>query len=140
MEAASSIAGLISVAGLVLEGIQTLRTFCLDFKAAGSDVQETADDLRGLGSALEQLEQVHHHEGLQPSTVTLLRRAVINCKEDVDKWLRAIKNARYHDKKGFQRVLKRLGATLDCGRRGELRQKISSHRGQLTLALELLGR
>ena len=160
MEAASSIAGLASLAGLVLEGIKTLRTFCLDFKAAGTDLQETAglrspittpvenrsrlhyitDDLQSLGSALSQLGSVTSQEGIQPSTVTLLRRTVIGCKEDVDKWLVAIHQANYQDKKGISRILKRMNATFDCSRRGELRQKIASHRSQLGLALELFGR
>ena len=140
MDPASNIAGLVSLAALVLEGISTLRTFCLDFKQAGSDIQDTANDLYGLQTVLGQLTTLPTANLFQPSTVTLLRRTIIDCKEDIDKWLYATNDARYSDKKGLKRVWKRLNATLDFGRRGDLRQKISSHRSQLGLVLELLGR
>ena len=140
MDPASAVAGLISLAGLVLEGVQTLRTFCLDYKHAGRDIHDTAADIQSLATVIAQLQELSSVEAAQPSTLTLLRHSIIACKQDVDTWLSAIQSTRFCDKKGVQRSLKRLSAALDWSRRGHLRQKIASHRAQLSLVLELFGR
>ena len=140
MEAAGSVAGLVSLAGLVVEGIQTLRTFCLNYGSAGTDIADTAEDLSSLSATIGQLSTIQVDSTAQKSTIALLRRSILTCKDDIDHWLVAVEAADFRDKKGLKRFAKRLTTTFDFSRRSDLRQKIASHRSQLALVVELLGR
>lgn len=140
MEAAASVAGLISLAGLTAQAVGTLYTFCHNYKHASDNVRDLFDDLNGLQTILQQLQIFPPSSAFQAGTVQLLERQLNLCKVDVERWQEHADKVDPGPPKGIRNFKRTSKAALQQTHINDLRAKISAHRGQLGLLLEMLGR
>ena len=139
MDPASSIAGLLGLIGLALQAASGLHEFCLHFRNAPTEAEEIANDILGLQKILE------HVRGLpldvcRASTLTMLRDEILDCTVQLDTWLQKAKDGDPTPLKGVKRLGKRTSTAFGYHQFAELRSKVASHRAQLNLILDVVGR
>lgn len=140
MEAAASVAGLLGLAGLVIQGVTTLQTFCSNFEGASQDATDAIRDLRGIQNILEQLSTFPKHDAFRSSTIAMLEREVQECGLDVDRWVGQIAKLDPSAKKRLKRFKSKASSAFKHAEIVEMRGKTASHRSQLTILVEMLGR
>lgn len=140
MEVAASVAGLVSLAGLTAQAIGTLYTFCHNYKHASDNVRDLFDDLNALQSILQRLQNIPKTDVFQVATLQQLERQLKYCNVDVERWQQHAAKVDPGPPKGIKNFKRTSKAALQHGHINDLRAKISAHRGQLSLLLELLGR
>ncbi|KAL9093186.1 MAG: hypothetical protein Q9159_000363 [Coniocarpon cinnabarinum] len=88
MEAAASIAGLVTLAGNILQSCQSIRAFYRDFKTINRITTDALDDLDELSKILEHLRRSSSgRNNFKLSTVVLLDQHLQRCESDVKTWL-----------------------------------------------------
>ncbi|PMD30860.1 hypothetical protein L207DRAFT_519965 [Hyaloscypha variabilis F] len=144
MDLASSIAGLVGLAGLAVQSASTLYVFCRKVPRVAAEVEAVIDEVEKLKQTLESIqEMVSDRKILKPSSrtsgvITKLEEELTRCAVDVEAWNTCMAALKIDDGKWAKNALKTLKLAADGGRFSETRLKISSHRGQLTLLVDLL--
>jgi hypothetical protein len=144
MDLASSIAGLIGLAGLAVQSASTLYTFCHKMPQVAGDVEAIIVEVRRVSQTLEMMKHVVIHRAVQnlsPRTsviVAKLREEIKQCTADLEAWNSSMTALKMRDGKWIENMTKKLKLVADTGRFLETKVNISSHRNQLVLLMELL--
>ena len=144
MDLASSVAGLIGLAGLAVNSASTLYTFCRKLPRVAGEVEAVLDEVRRLSQTLGSIQQVVGDRGTQtasartPGVVVKLQEEITRCTADLETWTSSMAALEMDDGKWAKNSVKKLKLAADAGRFSETRLKISSHRNQLALLVELL--
>jgi hypothetical protein len=144
MDLASSVAGLIGLAGLAVNSASTLYTFCRKIPRVAGEVEAILDEIQRLSKTLESIQHVVGDRGTQKASartsdlVVKLQEEITRCTADLETWTSSMAALEMEDGKWAKNSVKRLKLAADAGRFSETRLKISSHRDQLALLVELL--
>jgi len=144
MDLASSVAGLIGLAGLVVQSASTLYTFCHKIPRVAGEVEAIVNEIGKLNQSLESIRHAIADRATQKlsprskEVVTKIREQVKQCTSDLDAWNSSMTALRMNDGKWAGNAIKKLKLAADAGRFLEMRGKISAHRDQLVLLVELL--
>jgi hypothetical protein len=144
MDLASSVAGLIGLAGLVVNSASTLYTFCRKIPKVAGEVEAILDEVRRLSQTLGSIQQVVGDRGMQKTSartsgvVVKLQEEITRCTADLETWTSSVAALETEDGKWAKNTVKKLKLAADAGRFSETRLKISTHRDQLALLVELL--
>jgi hypothetical protein len=144
MDLASGAAGLISLAGLAIQSASTLYTFCHKLPRVAGEVEAIISEIRALSQTLESIQQItsdREAQKLSARTSELfakLQEGVARCTADLEAWNTGMAALKMEDGKWAKNAVKKLKLAADTGRFSETKLKISAHRGQLGLLLELL--
>lgn len=144
MDVASSVAGLIGLAGLAVQSATSLYTFCRKIPRVASEVEAVIDEVRCLNQTLESIQQLVSDRGMQKASsrtnnvIVKLEEEIIRCTKDLEAWNTCMAALKMEDGKWAKNVVKRLKLAADGGKFSEMRLKIASHREQLVLLVELL--
>jgi hypothetical protein len=144
MDLASSIAGLLGLAGLAVQSASTLYTFCHKMPRVAGDVEAIIGEVRRVSQTLETMKHVVIHRAVQnlsPRTsvvVAKLREEIKLCTADLEAWNSSMTALQMRDGKWIENMTKKLKLVADSGRFLEIKVNLSSHRNQLVLLMELL--
>ncbi|KAH8761929.1 hypothetical protein BGZ57DRAFT_931548 [Hyaloscypha finlandica] len=144
MDLASGAAGLISLAGLAVQSASTLYTFCHKVPRVAGEVEAIISEIRALIQALESIQQIASDREAQKCSartsgvIAKLQEGVTRCTADLEAWNTGMAALKMEDEKWAKNAVKKLKLAADAGRFSETKLKISTHRGQLGLLLELL--
>jgi hypothetical protein len=144
MDLASSVAGLIGLAGLVVNSASTLYTFCRKIPKVAGEVEAILDEVRRLSQTLGSIQQVVGDRGTQTASartfglVVKLQEEITSCTADLKTWKSSMAALEMKDGKWAKNTVKKLKLAADAGRFSETRFQISAHRDQLALLVELL--
>ena len=139
MDGASSIAGLVSLSGLVLQSASFLYRFCSKYKNLAEEIQSIVQDITRLQSLLQHVERTIKDDletrSQSSEALTELQIETKECEMDLSTWLQALQQLHETDQRPSKRIIEKLKAAANEGRFTQMRVKISSHRQQLELRL-----
>jgi predicted nucleic acid-binding Zn-ribbon protein len=144
MDLASAVAGLLGLAGLAVQCASTLYTFCRKIPRVAVEVEAVLDEIRRLKQTLESIQQVDSDRSAQTMSirtkgvVSKLQDEIVRCTTDLEAWNTCMAALEMEDGKWAKNSIKKLKLAADKGMFSETRLKISSHRDQLALLIELL--
>lgn len=144
MDLASSLAGLLGLTGLAIQSASTLYTLCRKIPRVAGEVEAIISEVRGLSETLGSIQQVASHRTAQKASartsgvVAKLGEEIVRCTKDLEAWTSCMTALKMEDGKSAKNMVKKLKLAADTGRFSETRLKISSHRDQLGLLIELL--
>lgn len=144
MDLASSVAGLIGLAGLAVQSASALYTFCRKIPRVAGEVEAIISEVRRLSQTLEAVKQVasdrtsHKFSSRTSRVIAELGEEIAQCTRDLDAWNTSMVALKMRDGKWARDAMKKLKLAADAGRFSESRLKISAHRDQLALLIELL--
>jgi signal transduction protein with GAF and PtsI domain len=144
MDLASSVASLIGLAGLAVQSASTFYTFCHKIPRVAGEVEAIVNEIQRLNQTLESIRHViddRTAQKLSPRTngvIAKLQDQVKQCTTDLEAWNKSVTALKMRDGKWSSNAVKKLKLAADAGRFLEMRGKISAHRDQLTLLVELL--
>ena len=139
MDGFSSIAALLSLIGLAVQTTSGLHELCSRCKGSTRDVKDLASDMYALQNVMKQLHGLPL-DACTVSTLAGLQYDVSKCKSDLDEWLVQLQKADPDESSGFARVGKKVGLSIGHNLIGEVREKVASHRAQLSLQVGIVGR
>ena len=102
------------------------------------------DEIRRLKETLESIQQVASDRGTIKlssrisGVIVKLQDEIRRCESDLEAWNTSVDALRMEDGRWAKNALKKLKLAADGGRFLEMRSKVSSHRDQLSLLVELL--
>ena len=139
MDGASSIAGLVSLAGLVLESAGFLYKFCSTYKKLAGEVKSVIQDVTRLQDLLKHIERVNSDalviNSQDPRALIELEKDIKACEIDLMMWLQALQELQQSSNTSSKKITMSLKAVANGGKFSEMRAKIASHRQQLELQL-----
>lgn len=142
MDGASSVAGLISLAALVLQSATLLYTFCSKYKHIAPEVEAVVQDITRLQALLQQVDRIITDvwvtRSQHPTALLELEMEIRACQNDLDIWLRGLQEFEQSSTNSSKKFLKMLKAAADEGKFSGMRTKIASHRQQLELRLSCM--
>jgi predicted nucleic acid-binding Zn-ribbon protein len=144
MDLASGAAGLISLAALAVQSASTLYTFCRKVPRVAGEVEAIISEIRALSQTLESIQQIASDREAQKFSastsrmIAKLQEGVARCTADLEAWNTGMAALKMEDGKWAKNAVKKLKLAADAGRFSETRLKISAHRDQLGLLLEIL--
>lgn len=128
----------------MVNSVSTLYTFCRKIPRVAGEVEAIIDEIRRLSQTLESIQQIVGDRGTQKASVrtssliSKLQEAIARCTADLETWTSSLAALGMEDGKWAKNSVKRLKLAADAGRFSETRLKISSHRDQLALLVDLL--
>jgi hypothetical protein len=144
---ASSIAGLLSLAGNCISGAQNLRSLYQDIATASQTVQSFFKDLNSLIRTLEDVRNfLEKIQSLAPTLVlddvslTTLKLQLEDCDSDVFSWLRAAQSTKTVDGKGTRGWFRKFWKAMDKQSIESYRRDMQRRRTEIAVALSLVGR
>ena len=140
--AASSIAGLVGLAGQCVSGIITLKNFYSDMASACTTISHFLRDLNALLTALSQVEEVCRKitDPVSNFVISPLYIHLEDCKKDVFKWLETARDLRPACDKGRRAWFKKFWVAGNQNAVDSIRREISRHQQGIALNLLILGR
>ncbi|MCJ1380774.1 hypothetical protein MMC17_003883 [Xylographa soralifera] len=142
MDPASSAAGLIGLAGLLVNSASFLYRFCSSYKQVAEEVSSLVESIQNLQALLRHIEDILRHD-----TVRALQSAqfivewdgrVKECENDLGTWLQATRLFQSGDAKSFKKCVRNLKAAADEGRFQKMRLRLGAHHEHLSLHLNIL--
>ena len=141
---ASSLAGLISVAGQGIDGIIKLRNLYLEVASASKTIAFFLHDINSLLRVLYDVEKLlcmisasDQPDGLDLDAASLQTQLEL-CNQDVFKWLKKARDLRPASSYvGWQ---KKIWVGINQGPIKNIREEISRHKQTIELSLSILGR
>jgi hypothetical protein len=144
MDLASSAAGLIGLAGLAVQPASALYTFCRKIPRVAGEVEAIISEVRRLSQTLEWIQHVASDRTTQKlssrtnGVIAKLQDEIAQCTTDLEAWKSSLAALKLGDGKWAGNALKKLKLAADTGRFSQTRLKISAHKDQLALLIELL--
>lgn len=139
MDGASGIAGLISLAGLVLESVSFLYKYCSRYKKLAEEVESVVQDITRLQGLLQHIERTNGDalvvSSQHPKALVELEMEIQTCETDLSTWLQSLQQFQRTNGRSSKKIIENLKAVANEGRFIEMRAKIASHRQQLELWL-----
>jgi hypothetical protein len=142
LEVAASVAGLIGLVGLFVQSATTLYTFCHNIPRVAAEVGGLVQEVERLNNVLSLLHPMILNatsHSLSPRVVKQLEEEIGTCTENLATWLGSMKGVEEAEKISIRSCIKKLKLAADSNRFSDMRIRLSSHRGQLGILLELLG-
>jgi hypothetical protein len=121
-----------------------LYTFCHKLPRVAGEVEAIISEIRALSQTLESIQQITSDREAQKfsartsGVIAKLQDGVARCTADLEAWNTGMAALKVEDGKWAKNAVKKLKLAADAGRFAETRSKISSHRDQLVLMMELL--
>jgi hypothetical protein len=128
----------------VVNSASTLYTFCRKIPKVAGEVEAILDEVLRLSQTLGSIQQVVGDRGMQKTSartsgvVVKLQEEITRCTADLETWTSSVAALETEDGKWAKNTVKKLKLAADAGRFSETRLKISTHRDQLALLVELL--
>jgi hypothetical protein len=144
MDLASSVAGLLGLAGLAVQSASTLYTFCRKIPQVAGEVQAIINEVGRLSETIKSIQQVVSDRTTQKSSprtfgvIAKLQDEITRCMAGLEVWTASMAALEMENGKRAKNMIKKLKLAADVGRFSDMRLKISSHREQLALLVELL--
>ena len=142
MDPASSVAGLIGLAGLLIKSASFLYRFCSSFKQVAEEVSSLVRSIENLQALLRYIEEILRQDaarGLQSTQfIAEWKERIEECERDLRTWLQAIQLFQSGDPKVFRKCVRNLKAAADEGRFRKMRLRLSAHYEHLSLHLDIL--
>ncbi|MCJ1403748.1 hypothetical protein MMC11_006971 [Xylographa trunciseda] len=142
MNVASSVAGLVGLAGLLLQSASFLYRFCSNYHQVAEEVSSLVGSIENLQALLRHIEDI-----LRRDTVKALQslqciaewdKRVKECEKDMGAWLQTIQVFQSGDAKAFKKCVRNLKAAADEGRFQKMRLRLGGHYEHLSLHLNIL--
>jgi hypothetical protein len=143
---ASSIAGLLSLAGQCVSGTQNLYSLYRDIAAISHTVEAFMKDVNGLLRTLEDvkalLEKIQRQApGLADEvSLTSLKLQLEDCNHDIGSWLRTARSTQSVCCKGTRAWFRRFWMAMDKQSTTNVRADMQKRRIEVAVALSTLGR
>ena len=143
---ASSIAGLLSLAGQCVLGAQNLRSLYQDIVAASRTVETFMKDVNGLLRTLEDvkalLEKIQRQAPgiVDEVSLTSLKLQLEDCDHDIGSWLRTARSTKPVGGKGTRAWFRRFWMAMDMQSTTNVRADMQKRRIEVAVALSTLGR
>jgi hypothetical protein len=144
MDLASSLAGLIGLAGLAVQSASTLYSFYRKVPRVAGEVEAIIIEVQRFSQTPESIQHISSDRATQklsPRTngiVTKLQDEIAKCTTDLEDWNSSMTALKLSDGRWAGNTLKKLKLAADAGRFSEMRLKIAAHRDQLMLLIELV--
>ena len=136
MEAAASVAGLVTLVGFALGNIKELHSFLADAKNSHSEVDHVITEIETLSDTLERVQSITRNNGEHVQTSVPKIEALIRiCSADLDCWLDKL-----HRKKRKLSVnrcitIDSITSALNVKSLAQMRSRIAVHREEFVLLL-----
>lgn len=114
MDLASSVAGLIGLAGLAVQSASTLYTFCHKIPRVAGEVEAIIDETQRLNQTLEAVKQVTSDRSARKLSartdgiIVKLQQEIGQCTTDLEAWNSSITVLRMKDGKWAGNAVKKL--------------------------------
>jgi len=146
IELASSVAGVIGLAGLTLQSASALYTFCHAIPRVAGELEAIIEEIQKLQNLLKVTRTIlddcagkGNILSSSPSSLeTQLQQEVTACEGRLRAWSCELATLQTKNGQWVANVTKKLKLAADRGRFMDLRSKLSSHREQNGLFLGLL--
>ena len=146
LAAASSVAGLLSLAGQCVSGAQNLHSLYRDIGAISHTVETFMKDVNGLLRTLEDvkalLEKIQHQAPWLADEVSLtsLKLQLEDCDHDISLWLRTAQSTKPIGGKGTRAWFRKFWMAMDKQSTNNVRADMQKRRIEVAVALSTLGR
>jgi hypothetical protein len=143
---ASSVAGLLSLAGQCVAGAQSLRSLYQDIVAASHTVETFVKDVNSLLRTLEDvkalLKKIQHQapELADEVSLTSLKLQLDDCNQEIDSWLRTAQSTKPVGGKGTRAWFRKFRMAIDKQSRNNVRADMQKRRIEVAVALSTLRR
>lgn len=142
MDPASSVAGLISLAGLVIQSAISLHQYCHKYKTLSDQIGSLIQDLGLLQDVLQTIGRINSdtviRSSLHPKALLDFEINIITCEKDLNMWLQALLELKQRDGRPLKQIAENLKTAANDGQFSQIRAKIASHRQQLGVQLSLI--
>ncbi|MCJ1438962.1 hypothetical protein MMC27_008352 [Xylographa pallens] len=142
MDPASSVAGLIGLAGLLIKSASLLYGFCSSFKQVAEEVSSLVRSIENLQALLRYIEDILRQDAVRALQSTQFiaewDNRVEECEKDLRNWLQATQVFQSGDLKSFKKCVRKLKAAADEGRFRNMRLRLGAHYDHLSLHLNIL--
>lgn len=142
LDPASSIAGIISLAGLLVQSVTFLYRFCSNLKHIADEVESTVHSIERFQSLLQHIEQILGDGNIidlqSPSLLNDLAGTIKVCAKDLEIWLQAMEIFHQVEGRSFKKVVRHLKAAADDGRFPKMRIRLAAHQQQLSAHLSVI--
>ncbi|MCJ1473584.1 hypothetical protein MMC13_002235 [Lambiella insularis] len=142
LDPASSIAGIISLAGLLGQSVSFLYQFCSNLKHLGDEVESTVHSIEKLRSLLQHIEKILSDDtarNLQPSgLLDDLEESIKMCAKDLETWFQAMETLSLIEGRSFKKCVRNLKAVADNGKFPKLRLRLAAHQQHFSTQLGLM--
>ena len=143
--AASSVAGIVSLAGQALNGIVKLRRFFVDAASAVKTIDRFLRDLNGLIQTLEdvgvivgKLENAPNFDS--QSILSSLEIQLEDCSKDVYNWVRIASEQHPKFAVGTKATFKKFLVAINKDNITDIFKEVAAHQDNITLKLSIIGR
>ena len=142
MDPASSVAGLIGLAGLVIKSASFLYRFCSSFKQVAEEVSSLIGSIEILQTLLRHIEDILRQDPVRALHSTQFiaewSKRVEECEKDLGTWLQATQLFQSGGARSFKKCVRNLKAAADEGRFRKMRLRLGAHYEHLSLHLNIL--
>jgi hypothetical protein len=141
LELASSLAGLVGLAGLFVQSASSLYIFCRNVPKVDVEVKSVIEEIQRLEDLLKLLENVigQNFSSDASRAIKLLEKEIAQCTADLQVWLVTMKELEGKHGKKMGNFVKTLKSAADNGRFDHIRLRLSSYREQFAALIGLLG-
>ncbi|MCJ1286049.1 hypothetical protein MMC26_005391 [Xylographa opegraphella] len=142
MDPASSVAGLIGLAGLLLKSVSFLYSFCSSVKHVSEEVSSLVGSIENLQALLRYIEDLLRQDAVRALQSTWSTAAwderVKECEKDLGAWLQVMQLFQAGDAKSFKKYVRNMKAAADEGKFRKMRLRLDAHHQHLSLHLNIL--
>jgi hypothetical protein len=141
LELASSIAGLVGLAGLFVQSASSLYIFCRNVPKVAAEIKSVIEEIQRLDDLLKLLENVagQSFSSDASTAIKLLENEIAQCTADLQVWLVTMRELEDKDTNKMGNFVKKLKSAADNGRFDHIRLRLSSYREQFAALIGLLG-
>ena len=142
MDPASSVAGLISLAGLLVQSASFLYRFCSNLRQVAEEVGLLIRTIEDLQALLRHIEEILRHDIVK--TLPLLHfsvgldQRVQDCEKDLEAWRQAMQDFQIGERRSLKKCIRSLKAAADEGQFQKIRLRLVMHYEHLSSQLSIL--
>ena len=143
---ASSVAGLLSLAGQCVSGAQSLCSLYQDIVAASHTVENFVKDVNGLLRTLQDvkalLEKIQNQAPslIDGISLTSLKIQLEDCNDEIGLWLRTAQSTKPVAGRGGRTWFRKFRMSIDKQSKDNVRTDMQKRRIEIAVALSTLGR
>ena len=142
LDPASSVAGLIGVAGLFIQTASYLYKFCSHLKQVKDEVESIVKEMEELRTILPHIGSIIDDESTRAcqseDLIHELGKGISACKCDLQLWIESMQKLQSQDGKTWKKCVRHVKAAFDEGHFTKLRLRLAWHQRNLTMHLGVL--
>ena len=138
MEAAASVAGIVTLAGALLKGVDEFVGFCKRYRGADNALDGALRELEIIHTTLQQLDHSKDDGILHTPSTHLLERQLRCFETDLAQWRQRLIAKMPPSQGRFCRFKKRFNVAINKGQLETVAKSLSSHCRTLQLIMSLL--